>query len=104
MTHYGAQDICHDGKNVLVSFYRGEKDAPAFVAFDRDLKPVKLVRGFEASNGFDLLPRRMRGERPLYARVQTLTAPDPAKPKKKVISGCRLTYFEYADGVVKEIK
>ena len=47
MTHYGAQDICHDGKNVLVSFYRGEKDAPAFVAFDRDFKPVKLVRGFE---------------------------------------------------------
>ena len=104
MTHYGAQDICHDGKNVLVSFYRGEKGAPAFVAFDRDMKPVKLVRGFEASNGFDLLPRRMRGERPLYARVQTLTAPNPAKPKKKIISGCRLTYFEYADGVVKEIK
>jgi hypothetical protein len=74
------------------------------VALDRDLKPVKLVRGFEASNGFDLLPRRMRGERPLYARVQTLTEADPEKPKKKIISGCRLTYFEYADGEVKEIK
>lgn len=104
MTHYGAQDISHDGKNVLVSFYRGEKGAPAFVAFDRDLKPVKLVRGFEASNGFDLLPRRMRGERPLYARVQTLTATDPAKPKKRIVSGCRLTFFEYADGAVKEVK
>ncbi len=103
-TKYGSQDISHDGEHVLVSFYRGEKGAPAFVAFDRALKPVKLVGGFDASQGFDLVPKRKRGDRLVYARTATIFEKDPANPKKRTVAGCRLTFFEYKDGEVKVLK
>ena len=46
----GAQNIETDGKVLYISFYSADGNDPDLVAYDKDLKPVRLMKA-DASNG-----------------------------------------------------
>ena len=70
---------------------------PAVVVTDTDWNILQKVGGFTASNGLDLLPARLRGDKLRFFRVTTLTPPRRDNPSKKGI-GASLAFFEYKDG------
>ena len=90
------QDIATDGKRLFIAFY-AVKGSPAVVVTDTDWNILQKVSGFTASNGLDLLPARLRGDKLRFFRVTTTTPPRRDNPSKKGI-GARLTFYEFKDG------
>ena len=70
---------------------------PAVVVTDTDWNILQKVSGFTASNGLDLLPARLRGDKLRFFRVTTLTPPRRDNPSKKGI-GASLSFYEFKDG------
>ena len=96
LTKFGVQDIATDGKRLFIAFY-AVKGAPAVVVTDTDWNILQKVSGFTASNGLDLLPARLRGDKLRFFRVTTLTPPRRDNPSKKGI-GASLSFYEFKDG------
>ena len=95
-TSYGVQDIATDGQRLFIAFY-AVKGAPAVVVTDRDWNILQKVDGFTASNGLDLLPKRLRGDRLRFFKVTTSRPPRRDNPSKKGF-GASLTFYEFKDG------
>ena len=70
---------------------------PAVVVTDTDWNILQKVSGFTASNGLDLLPARLRGDKLRFFKVTTSSPPRRDNLSKKGI-GARLSFFEYKDG------
>ena len=100
-TSYGVQDIATDGQRLFIAFY-AVKGSPAVVVTDTDWNILQTVDGFTASNGFDLLPVRLRGDRLRFLRVNTLTPQSCDDPGKKGV-GASLSFFEFRDGAFVDI-
>jgi len=100
-TSYGVQDIATDGQRLFIAFY-AVKGSPAVVVTDTDWNILQTVDGFTASNGFDLLPVRLRGDRLRFLRVNTLTPHRCDDPNKKGV-GASLSFFEFRDGAFVDI-
>jgi len=100
-TSYGVQDIATDGQRLFIAFY-AVKGSPAVVVTDTDWNILQTVDGFTASNGFDLLPVRLRGDRLRFLRVNTLTPHRCDDPGKKGV-GASLSFFEFRDGAFVDI-
>ena len=100
-TRFGVQDIATDGQRLFIAFY-AVKGSPAVVVTDRDWNILQKVVGFTASNGLDLLPKRLRGDRPRFFKVTTSRPPRRDNPSKKGI-GASLSFFEYKDGAFIDI-
>ncbi len=90
-THFGAQTMTNDGKNIYVSFYAGSaKNTCHSAVFTPELKLVAAVK-FAASIGFDVLPGAGSGEYPVFFKLCGLN-------RKKEKPLCRFDFYKYADG------
>ena len=101
LTRFGVQDIATDGKRLFIAFY-AVKGAPAVVVTDTDWNILQKVSGFTASNGLDLLPARLRGDKLRFFKVTTSSPPRRDNPSKKGI-GASLSFYEYKDGAFIDI-
>lgn len=101
LTQYGVQDIATDGKRLFIAFY-AVQGAPAVVVTDTDWNILRKVTGFSASNGLDLLPKRLSGEKIRFLCVTTLQPPRRDNPAQKGIGAC-LNFYEFRDGAFLDI-
>ena len=79
------------------SAYSGGDILYGYSVKDRQVRVQWNGGGFTASNGLDLLPACLRGDKLRFFRVTTSTPPRRDNPSKKGI-GARLTFYEFKDG------
>lgn len=92
-THYGAQNILSDGKQLFVNFY-GAKGSPPFVAFDKDLKPLKTFH-FGTGQGADFVPAA-RAEGKMRVFTVRTTGNRRAKGDQPAIPpGGRIQFYDF---------
>lgn len=76
-THYGFQNMTTDGTRLYGTFY-AIKGSPAIAVFDRDLR-ILGTRDIHASQGFDLVPGKRMGGRPVFVRATTRGDKEPKR-------------------------
>lgn len=101
-THYGAQNILTDGKLIFVNFY-GAKGAPPFVAFDKDLKPLKTFR-FGTGQGADFVPAALADGKKRVFTVRTTGNRRAKGDQPAVPPGARIQFYDFNGEEFKAVR
>lgn len=92
-THYGAQNILSDGKLLFVNFY-GAKGSPPFVAFEKDLTPLKMFH-FGTGQGADFVPNASAEDKVRIFTVQTTGNLRAKGDQPAVPPGARIQFYDF---------